>query len=303
MSEKTPVQGEVPSHIEKYRLLDSGDGRKLEAIGAVRVDRQASVALWKKALPEKEWNRLDAFHHRSETGGGNWENKKKFPETWIVSHAGLTLKAKLTSFGHLGFFAEQGDQWSWFRETATRARKAMGDGQAPRILNLFGYTGGTSLSLALGGAEVTHVDAAKGIVDWGKENAKLSQTPEDSIRWIVDDCLAFVKREERRGKKYHGVILDPPSYGRGPNKEVFKIETHLPPLLAAIRNILEPNPVLIHLSCHSPGFTPEVLKNLLYDHFAEALNSMKIEQGEMMVFEEARNRNLPSGTFCRARSV
>ena len=174
---------------------------------------------------------------------------------------------------------------------------ALPDGSSPRILNLFGYTGGSSLSLALAGAEVTHVDAAKGIVDWCRQNSELNAVPNGKLRLIVDDCVVFLKREARRGKTYHGVLLDPPSYGRGPNKEVFKIEEDIGSLLESIAAVLEPSPLLIHMSCHSPGFTPEALKNLLCDYFP--LQGMECEQGEMWVPEKSGERKVPSGVYSR----
>ena len=279
-----------------YLLLDSGDGRKLESVGGHLIERQASVAIWRRRHPDSEWNKALAVHHRSEKGGGHWEFRKPLPESWNTSIGGLVLQTKLTSFGHLGFFAEQASEWEWFRKTAPRIAEKLG--RAPRILNLFGYTGCSSLALAQGGAEVTHVDAAKGIVDWGKINQSLNSVPEGKIRWIVDDCLEFVKREHRRGKTYDGVILDPPSYGRGPNKEIFKIEDHLGGLLTAISRVLEPNPSLVHFSCHTPGFTAQVLDNLVLDLF-EGSKSLKSERGEMTVPEQGTTRLLSSGSYCR----
>jgi 23S rRNA (cytosine1962-C5)-methyltransferase len=277
--------------MDVYTLLDSGEGRKLERVGPWLIDRQSSVALWKKRLPASEWRKADAFHHRSESGGGHWEFRKQFPESWVVSYGGLKLKTKLTSFGHLGFFAEQAAQWEWLRTAVAKA-------SSPKILNLFAYTGGSSLSLALAGAEVTHVDAAKGIVDWSKQNAELNAVPDGKLRYIVDDCLAFLKREERRGKKYEGVLLDPPSYGRGPKGEVFKIEENIGELLEAIGKILVPEPLLIHFSSHTPGFSPEVLRNLLADY--TSLEGMTFEGSEMVVLEAgASGRPVPSGTYCR----
>jgi 23S rRNA (cytosine1962-C5)-methyltransferase len=283
--------------LKPYQLLDSGEGRKLERLGDIIVERQSNVALWKKSLPASDWNQVSAIHHRSENGAGRWELKKKIPEFWMIRHGDLKLKVKLTGFGHLGFFPEVLDQWVWFRKSAEtlclKKRQAV-----PRIINLFGYTGGTSMALALGGAEVTHVDAAKGIVDWGKEMAALNEVPNGKLRWIVDDCIEFLKREARRGKKYDGAVMDPPSFGRGPNKEVWKIEEHMSELLDALKAVLVEEPELLHFSSHSSGFTPEVLKNLLTDIFD--ISKMKVEQGEMFIPEvSGKKRNVPSGTFCR----
>ncbi|MBS1986074.1 MAG: class I SAM-dependent methyltransferase [Bdellovibrionales bacterium] len=286
MSEPTQSSG-------PYELLDSGDGRKLERVGEWIVERQSAAAFWRPRLPAKEWAKAHAVHQRSDKGGGHWEFKRKLPESWITELGGLRLKTKLTSFGHLGFFAEQASEWAWFRETARKVPNL-------KILNLFAYTGGSSLSLAQGGAEVTHVDAAKGIVDWSKENLELNALPRERIRYVVEDCLAFLKKEERRGRKYDGVLLDPPSFGRGANKEVFKIEDDIGHLLDAIAKVLVPKPSLVHMSCHSPGFTPEVLRNLLTGSLPLPADSLEV--GEMFVPESgAGGRRVPSGAFCRFR--
>lgn len=272
-----------------YELLDSGNGRKLERFGAFIVERQAATAFWKPRLGANEWKKAQAVHIRSEKGGGHWEFKAKFPESWNVSWGLLTLKVKPTSFGHFGFFAEQAREWEWFRAVVPKLAEKLG--RPPKLLNLFGYTGGSSLTMGLAGAEVTHVDAAKGVVDWGRENAALNAVPEGRVRWIVDDCIAYLKREERRGNKYDGFVMDPPSYGRGPNKEVFKLEDDVGKLLEAVRGAC-PNPQFVHFSCHTPGFTPQVLHNLLNDVFE--LKDLKGDKGEMFV-QGAHGRLLPSG--------
>lgn len=278
-----------------YELIDSGHGRKLERIGEVLVDRQCAVAFWKPSLAPSDWKAVHAFHQRSDKGGGAWDIRRKFNPEWTIDFGGLKLACKLTSFGHVGFFAEQHFEWRWLREKI--APLAQGK-TAPKILNLFAYTGGSSLALAQAGADVTHLDAAKGVVDWSRQNKELNQIPSEKIRYIVDDCLAFLKREKRRGNLYDGVLLDPPSFGRGPNKEVFKLEEDVNELLGAVRDVLVPEPKLIHFSCHTPGFTPEVLTNLMQDSFP--VSKMKIDSGEMYVVESARERKVPSGAFCRA---
>lgn len=287
--------------MKPYQLIDSGGGRKLEIVGDVRIERQAAVAFWKSRKGADEWRRVDAFHHRSQTGGGHWEFKKKgLPESWTVTHGGLQLKVKLTSFGHLGFFAEQAREWDWLRGAVTRAAARLG--RPPRMLNLFGYTGGSSIAMALAGADVTHVDAAKGVVDWCGENAELNRVPEGRLRLIVDDAKKFVEREQRRGKTYDGVVLDPPSYGRGPSKEVFKIEDDIGTLLETIAKVLGERAEIVHFSSHSPGFTPEVLFNLGADTMP--VTGMKREGDEMWVAEAGpEGRKVPSGMVCRWERV
>jgi 23S rRNA (cytosine1962-C5)-methyltransferase len=277
-----------------YVLLDSGNGRKLERVGAYLVERQAATAFWKPRLPASEWKKAQAVHIRSDKGGGHWEFKTKLPESWLVKWGGFTLKVKPTAFGHFGFFAEVAREWDWFRAAVPRTAQVLG--RPPKLLNLFGYTGGTSLAMGLAGAEVTHVDAAKGVVDWGRENAQLNHVPEGRIRWIVDDCIAYLKREERRGNKYDGFAMDPPSYGRGPNKEVFKLEDDVGKLLEAVRAATGPAPKLIHFSGHTPGFSPEVLHNLLRETFD--LEGLTPEKGEMLI-PETDVRLVPSGCYCR----
>ena len=285
-----------------YALLDSGKGRKLEQVGPVRIERQASLALWDARLPSEEWKSCQAVHVRSEKGGGHWDIKKnspsKIPDTWVTQVGPFELHTKLTSFGHLGFFVEQLDEWNWFLEMIPLLKERLG--RAPRILNLFGYTGCSSLALAQGGAEVTHVDAAKGIVDWGRDNQKLNpKVPADSIRWIIEDCQTFVEREARRGNKYDGVVLDPPSYGRGPKNQIFKIEDNVLPLLNSIAQVLEPKVSLVHFSCHTPGFTPRVLENLL--RTCVDLSGMKVSSNEMIIHAStSSDRSLPSGVCLKA---
>lgn len=282
-----------------YELLDSGNGRKLERVGDILLERQCAVAFWQPKLSPGEWKNVHACHQRSEKGGGHWDFRKKIPTEWLIEYAGLKLLCKPTSFGHLGFFAEQGREWEWLRRSignVCQKRNAQKQA-APKMLNLFGYTGGSSLALAQAGADVTHVDAAKGVVDWSKQNKELNQIVSERVRYIVDDCLVFLKREKRRGNLYDGVLLDPPSFGRGPNKEIFKIEENILDLLAAIRDVLTPDPLLVHFSCHTPGFTPEVLANLLTDTWTQG--TPRLEGGEMFVTETARQRKVPSGAFCR----
>lgn len=276
-----------------YALLDSGGGRKLERVGEATLDRQAPAAFWAPRLPRAEWAKADAVHHRSETGGGHWEWRKKLPEAWEIEYGGLRVKIKPTSFGHLGVFAEQAEQWARIR--AGLAGPA--GGASFSVLNLFAYTGGSTLAAAQAGAAVCHVDAAKGVVDWARENAGLNGLAERPVRWIVDDVGEFLRREERRGRKYDGAILDPPSFGRGAKGQVWKIEESVGELLDQIRRVLVPRPRLLLFSCHSPGFTPLVLRNLLAERFD--LDGAEVEAGEMSVAEARGDRRLPAGAYVR----
>ncbi len=275
---------------KNYKLLDTGDGRKLESVGPYLLDRQCPVAFWSKKNPSL-WNKVDAVHQRTEQGGGFWENDSKIQDFWFTGLGSLILKTKLTSFGHLGFFTEQAAQWEWFNEKISSLDSA----KDLKILNLFAYTGGSSIACALAGAQVTHVDAARGVVDWAKQNSALNEVPEGRIRFAVEDCKLFLDREAKRGNSYDGVILDPPSFGRGPNKEVFKIEDDILPLLQSIKKVLNPNAQLFHFSSHSQGFSPEVLKNLTAEILD--LKHFDIESGEMLMPTEKSGREVPSGQY------
>ncbi|GAB6064536.1 class I SAM-dependent methyltransferase [Deferrisoma palaeochoriense] len=275
-----------------YRLLDTGGERRLEQVGPLRVVRQGLAALWPPRLPAAEWDRADAVHHRSDKGGGRWEWRTGEPREFPIEYGGSRFWIRLTDFGHLGLFPEQAENWAWLRRTL----RTMGGPEPPKVLNLFAYTGGSSLAASRGGAAVVHVDAARGVVDWARENARLSGVADRPIRWIVDDALKFVRREARRGNRYQGIVLDPPTFGRGPKGQVFKIEEHLFELLEACAAILAPGPAFVLLSCHTPGFTPTTLANLLEAAIPRAAD--RIERGEMLVTDET-GRALPSGTYAR----
>ena len=271
-----------------YQLLDAGEERKLELLGPYRVDRQAAQAYWPKSLDRKTWGKIDALHHRAKSGGGHWEWRKELPSQWTVPLEGFQFQVRLTDFGHIGLFPEQAENWSWLKGVA--GRKPM------RLLNLFGYTGGSSLAAARGGAEVTHVDASKGVVNWAKVNAEANGI--DRIRWIVEDVSRFVEREQRRGNSYQGIVLDPPSFGRGPRGQVWKIETTLIPFLMQIKKILQPLQCVL-LSCHTPGYSGLCLSNIL--HLVFDLPVAQIECGEMTIPYGDREVGLalPSGHFAR----
>ncbi len=275
-----------------YTLLDSGNFEKLEQVGQYRLIRPAPQAIWQPLHPARLWRTADARYLRSSSGGGNWEFRSTLPESWTISYFGLTLKIKLTNFGHLGIFAEQGSNWRWIQQQIKRAGR-----KKVSVLNTFAYTGGSSLAAAKAGAQVVHLDAARGIVMWARENAELSQLADRSIRWLVEDVTKFVAREIRRGNRYDAIILDPPSFGRGKKGEVWKFERDLPKLLEMCRQILAPRPLFVLLSAHTPGFTPLALENLLSDMMAGLGGSL--ESIEMTIPEANGGRLLPSGTMAR----
>jgi len=277
---------------DDYRLLDTGDEQKLEQVGPVRVVRQATQAHWPRALPTAQWDRVDAVHHRAKTGGGHWQHLQPTGEQWVVRQGPLQFSVKLTDFGHIGLFPEQADNWTWIEDTC----RALG---TPNVINLFGYTGGSTLAAARGGAAVTHVDASKGVVSWGRDNAALNDLDKAPIRWIVEDVSKYIERERKRGNRYQGLILDPPSFGRGPRGQVWKIESHLIPFFQQIAPLMAPLSFVL-LSCHTPGYSPISLANILHRVFG--LPPGAIEAGEMTVPVADTDMVLPSGTFARWRS-
>jgi 23S rRNA (cytosine1962-C5)-methyltransferase len=294
--DRLPIETILDEYTRKgaktYSLIDTGEGRKLEEVGGFLLDRQCSVAFWKKRQP-KAWKGVAATHQRTEEGGGFWDSHSALESYWFTKLGRLVLKTKLTSFGHLGFFTEQVAQWNWFIDKISTVSKE----KEFKVLNLFAYTGGTSIACALAGAQVTHVDAARGVVDWAKQNAALNRVPDGSIRYAVEDCKVFLEREAKRGNKYDAVIMDPPSFGRGPNKEVFKIEDDIVDLLALVKSVMKDDVKLFHFSSHSQGFSPEVLKNLCADILD--LSHFECEGGEMLMPVEKSGRNVPSGQFFR----
>ena len=240
-----------------YEVLDTGDGEKLERWGDVILRRPDPQTIWPKA-DGKLWKSAQAHYHRSERGGGEWEFLKKLPERWTVCHEDLTFYVRPTGFKHTGLFPEQAANWLWMSDLIRKdGRKEI------KVLNLFGYTGGATLACAAAGAHVTHVDAAKGMVLWAKENRELSRLPEDRFRWIVEDALRFVQRELRRGNSYDGILMDPPSYGRGPSGEVWKLENELYGLIETSAQALSKEPLFFLINSYTTGFQASVLSNML----------------------------------------
>ena len=242
-----------------YEVLDTGDGEKLERWGKIILRRPDPQVIWPKADPEL-WKKAQATYERSESGGGHWEFREKLPERWTIDLGNLKFYVKPTGFKHTGLFPEQAANWAFMQE---RIRSAGAWNHPPRILNLFAYTGGATMACAAAGAHVTHVDAAKGMVLWAKENRELSGLPESSFRFIVEDAVAFVKREIRRGNTYDGVVMDPPSYGRGPTGEVWKLENELFGLVETCAQVLSPDPLFFFINSYTTGFQPAVLQNIL----------------------------------------
>ncbi len=273
-----------------YKLIDSGHFQKLEQVGPYRFVRPSAQAVWRPRLSKEEW-RCDARFERFSGGDGKWTIHKKLPETWVINVGPVSLNIKMTDFGHLGIFPEQQDNWARLHDLCAKASAQ----KEVRVLNLFAYTGGSTLAAASGGAHMVHLDASKTSVAWARENADASGLADKPIRWIVDDVNKFVAREVKRGNTYHGIILDPPSFGRGSKGESWKIEDDLPKLLDGIKQILDKDFIFVLLSAHSQGYTPMALENMLLD-LSDGVGECASE--EMVVREEGAKRPLPSGASC-----
>ena len=272
--------------MDNYKLLDCGNFRKLEQIGSYKIVRPSPAAVWRPIWAEEKWKNIDCEFKRFSDGNGEWRDRVKIDDEWQVNFDFLKLNLKRTSFGHLGVFAEQMKNWQQLKAICEVQAKPI------KVLNLFAYTGGASIACALGGAQVTHVDASKTSVSWARENGELNGV--DNMRLLVEDVSVFVKREIKRGNKYQGVILDPPSYGRGPKNQVWKIEENLVELLSDLREVLAEDYQFVLISSHSNGYTPIALKNMLLN--------LNIEKGEYlaeeMLVRAESGVSLPSGASC-----
>lgn len=240
-----------------YEVLDASGGEKLERWGGVLLVRPDPQIIWNTPRGRAEWRRAHARYLRSSSGGGRWEHQIKADESWTIRYGDLTFLIKPTGFKHTGLFPEQAVNWDFLRETIQSA------GRPVKVLNLFAYTGGATLACAAAGASVCHVDASKGMVSWARENAALSGLTDKPIRWIVDDCEKFVAREIKRGNRYDVVIMDPPSYGRGPGGEIWKLEDNVHALVSLCAQVLADKPLLFVLNSYTTGLSPSVMEYLL----------------------------------------
>lgn len=277
---------------QDYALLDAGDGMKCERWGDYTLVRPDPQIIW----PRRNgmvWSDWDAFYHRSEKGGGRWEIRRRMPEAWTIRYKKLAFRIKPTSFKHTGLFPEQAVNWDWCGAKIAAARAV---GREVSVLNLFGYTGAASVAAAAAGAQVCHVDAAKGMVDWCGDNAETSGLRRESIRYIVDDCLKFVRREVKRGRRYDALIMDPPSYGRGAGGELWKLETHLWDLLRECRAVLAEQPLFFLVNAYTTGLSSTVLANLLNELLP---NDGAVTTGEVGLPIQADGKVLPCGIYGR----
>ncbi len=240
-----------------YELIDATAGNRLERWDKAVLVRPDPQVIWKREPADPRWQQADGVYHRSAQGGGRWEMRRRLPEKWTIRWGELTLVVSPTGFKHTGVFPEQAVNWEWYQKKIAAA------GRPIRVLNLFGYTGGATLACAAAGASVCHVDASKGIVAWARENAAASGLTDRPIRWIVDDCAKFVAREIRRGSFYDAIIMDPPSYGRGPGGEVWKLEDNIYDLMTLCEGVLSKDPLFVAVNSYTTGLSPAVMEYIL----------------------------------------
>ena len=274
-----------------YEVLDTSDGEKLERWGEYQLVRPDPQVIWNTEKKLPGWRKPNGHYHRSNKGGGEWEFHS-LPEEWTINYNSLTFHLKPFSFKHTGLFPEQAANWDWFSKLIKEA------GRDIKVLNLFAYTGGATVSAAAAGASVTHVDASKGMVTWAKENAASSGLADASIRWLVDDCSKFVQREIRRGNKYDAIIMDPPSYGRGPKGEIWKIEESIYPFIELCSQVLSDNPLFFLINSYTTGLQPAVLSYMLHT-VLDPIHKGKIEADEVGLPVSSNGLVLPCGASGR----
>ena len=274
-----------------YELLDASAGERLERWGSHILVRPDPQAIWKTERLDPRWNNPEGRYSRSHTGGGAWD-KGALPEAWNISYGDLTFHVKPMNFKHTGLFPEQAVNWDWMRG------KIAGAGRNVSVLNLFAYTGGATAACLAAGASVCHVDAARGMVAWAKENAALSHLEDRSVRWIVDDCAKFVEREIRRGRKYDAIIMDPPSYGRGPGGEVWKLEENLWDFVSLCSRVLSDEPLFVLINSYTTGLAPSTLTYITDSIFTARLGGASRAE-ELGLRAAQSGLALPCGASCR----
>ena len=274
---------------KEYTLLDASGGERLEQWGDIVLIRPDPQVIWDTPKTHPLWKKAHARYLRSKTGGGQWEVYRPIPDDWAIHYNDLTFHLKPMGFKHTGIFPEQAVNWDWMREVIENA------GRPIKVLNLFGYTGAATLACVAAGAHVTHVDAAKGMVRWARDNAEYSGLSEKPIRWLVDDCMKFVEREIRRGNKYDGIIMDPPSYGRGPSGEVWKLEDCAHELITLAASLLSDNPLFFLVNSYTTGLSPATMGYMT----RTAIGYGKVETGELGIHVTSTGLYLPAGASAR----
>lgn len=281
---------------KEYELIDMGNGEKLERWGDYVLRRPDPQIMWPMQSEWALWKNPHGHYHRSSRGGGQWEHKKKYPEKWTISYKDLKFNISPTGFKHTGLFPEQAANWDWSMDLIKNANRPI------KVLNLFAYTGGATVACAAAGAEVCHVDASKGMVTWAKENLHTSGLQDRKVRFIVDDVVKFVEREIRRGNKYDAIIMDPPSYGRGPKGEVWQIEEKLYGLVELCTKALSDEPLFFLINSYTTGLSPIILEHILDATVVKKAKGGKVYGGEIGIPASRDGKVLPCGIFGRWES-
>ncbi len=274
---------------KEYEILDTSSGDKLERWGDVTLVRPDPQIIWKSPKRSDMWSRADGIYHRSDKGGGQWEFRRKLPQSWQINYGELKFNIRPTGFKHTGLFPEQAVNWDFMAEKIKQA------GRPINVLNLFAYTGGATLACANAGASVAHVDASKGMVQWARENAQASGLSDKPIRWLVDDCEKFVRREIRRERRYDAIVMDPPSYGRGPGGEVWKLEDCIYDLVQTCAGVLSDKPLFFLLNSYTAGLSPSVMAYILRDVLCTRFGG-KVTADEIGLPVKATGSVLPCGS-------
>ncbi len=290
------IKMKLANQWKDYKILDMADGQKLERWGNIILSRPDPQIIWKqKSFPEK-WKQINAVYHRSKTGGGSWEMKQKMPEKWQIEYKNLTFNIKPMGFKHTGLFPEQAVNWDWMMETIQQ-EKAKRKAEI-KVLNLFAYTGGATVACLSAGASVCHVDSSKGMTAWAKENVVASGLEQKPVRFIVDDVMKFVNREIRRGNTYDAIIMDPPSYGRGANGEIWQFENNLYDFVELCTKVLSQRPLFFLINSYTTGISSKVLEDILHLTVEKNYHG-QIESGEIGLPMEESNLVLPCGIYGR----
>ena len=283
---------DIAKNWEDYEILDMSNGEKLERWGEVKLIRPDPQIIWKEKLHNQKWEQADARYIRSKTGGGAWEYKNKIPSSWQIKYKELTFNVKPMGFKHTGIFPEQAVNWDWMIEKIKNRKK---EGKEVKVLNLFAYTGGATVACLYAEASVCHVDSSKAIVAWAKENVVSSGLETKPVRFLIDDVIKFVSREIRRGNKYDAIIMDPPSYGRGTNGEVWQFEENIEDLVKLCKEVLSDNPLFFLINSYTTGISSTVLSNILRIHIGEG----KVTCGELGLPMTNSENVLPCGIYGR----
>lgn len=286
----------VADNWKDYKIIDMANGQKLERWGNIILSRPDPQIVWKNKSFPSEWKKANAIYNRSKTGGGAWEYKSKVPESWQIKYKDLAFNIKTMGFKHTGLFPEQAVNWDWMINKIKTASREI------KVLNLFAYTGGATVACLSAGASVCHVDSSKGMIAWAKENVNASGLKDSKVRYIVDDVVKFVQREIRRGNKYDAIIMDPPSYGRGANGEVWHFEDNIYDLVELCSEVLSDNPLFFLINSYTTGISSTVLANILNLTLGKKYNG-KIEKGEIGIPMENSKLILPCGIYSRWEEI